>query len=182
MKLYNDLAATIKKSAGQLFCSVRYGRAILAAFNYIAGLDAMPMVVMGKALGGQESTVARYATLATTFRGLFHSRYYNATTGTYGRDPLEVQSLTTAPLAMGSTIPDALYSKVVSGLVANVVAQGNHQTVGSVGAKYLLPQLARAGAQKTAMQVGGHGPFIAQRGKHRLCVLDRRYAGDMHRR
>ena len=111
------------------------------------------MVVMGTALGGRASTVARYAGLATELRAVFHARYYNATTGTYGRDPLEVQSLTAAPLAMGRTIPPPLHSKVVAGLVSNVVAQGNHQTVGSVGAKYLLSQLARAGEQETAMQV-----------------------------
>lgn len=64
-----------------------------------------------------------------------------------------MQSLTTAPLALGGTIPKNLYPKVVSGLVANVAAQGNHQTVGSVGAKYLLTQLAGAGQQKTAMLV-----------------------------
>lgn len=95
----------------------------------------------------------RYQNLAASFRAVFHTRYYNTTTGTYGRDPLEVQSLTTAPLALGGTIPDNLYTKVVSGLVANVAAQGNHQTVGSVGAKYLLTQLADAGQQKTAMLV-----------------------------
>lgn len=42
---------------------------------------------------------------------------------------------------------------MVSGLVANIAAEGNHQTVGSVGAKYLLTQLAGAGQQKTAMLV-----------------------------
>ena len=124
---------------------------VLAAFNYILSLDAM--VQMGQALGGRDADVARYQGLAQTFRTRFHGLFYNASTGTYGHDPMLVQSLTTAPLAMGNTIPAPLYANVVARLVDNVAAQGTHLTVGSVGAKHLLPELARAGQQKAAMQI-----------------------------
>ena len=49
-----------------------------------------------------------------------------------GRDPLEVQSLTVAPLALGA-VPDALRGSVLSGLQKNIEAYDYHFTVGSAG-------------------------------------------------
>ena len=82
----------------------------------------------------------------------FQQLYYNGSTHTYGRDPLEVQSLTVAPLALGA-VPAELRPGVVAGLEKNIANYGYHFTVGSAGAKHLLPQLSAHGRGEAAMRI-----------------------------
>jgi len=66
---------------------------------------------------------------------------------------MELQSLTVAPLALGDTIPPSLKDKAVLGLVEDIKSRDFHLTVGSVGAKHLLPQLAKADQNAAALKI-----------------------------
>ena len=122
----------------------------LAAFNYILSMDAMS--TMARALGKSADSAA-YAANATKFRTVFHAVFYNNATKSYAPNSETLQTLTAAPLALGGTIPATLYPSVVAGLNENIVNHGYHHTVGAVGAKHLLPQLAANGLGETAMKL-----------------------------
>jgi|EP01043_Picozoa_sp_COSAG02_P016870 alpha-L-rhamnosidase len=132
----------------------------LAAFNYILGLDAM--VTMADAVGEKEDA-EKYKSLGTSMRVAFKEAFYNATLDRYAPrgneadNELLLQSLNVAPLAMAGSRPDVADSLGVDGLATklheNIVKQDYHLTVGSVGAKHLLPQLSANGLHEDAMKI-----------------------------
>jgi hypothetical protein len=85
--------------------------------------------------------------LQTAFYNTTLSRY--APAGREASNELLLQSLNVAPLAMARSRPDVAASLSVDGLVQklhqDVVARDYHLSVGSVGAKHLLPQLSANG-------------------------------------
>ena len=97
-------------------------------------------------------------------RVAFKAAFYNTTLDRYApalpgqqANELLIQSLNVAPLAMAASRPDVASSLGTDGLVeklhANVVSQDHHLTVGSVGAKHLLPQLSANGLHDDAMRI-----------------------------
>jgi alpha-L-rhamnosidase len=102
---------------------------------------------------------AEYAALAAKMRPVFHSRFYNSSTGVYGARALETQSLTVAPLALGNTTPASLEKTVLQGLDKDIKFNEHHFTVGSVGAKHLLPQLSSYGQHDNAMKIATQDTF-----------------------
>jgi len=128
----------------------------LSAFNYILSLDAMAEMALQI---NRSIAYTKYANLAEKFRPIFHSNYFNPSTGTYGWAPIEVQTLTVAPLALGNTIPKDKLDIVLKNLQADIENRTNHFTVGAVGSKHLLPQLSANGLHETAMRVATQTTF-----------------------
>eukprot|EP00040_Diaphanoeca_grandis_P015233 m.77460 g.77460 ORF g.77460 m.77460 type:complete len:1094 (-) comp25018_c0_seq1:43-3324(-) len=128
----------------------------LAAFNFIAAVDAMEKMA---GVIGNMTAQKKYTAMQEKLRPVFHQRFYNASSGAYGGKAIELQSLTVAPLALGNTIPENLTSKVIGALVDDITQREFHLTVGAVGAKHLLPQLARAGENEVAMKVATQTTF-----------------------
>lgn len=62
-----------------------------AAANYILSVDAM--VSMATALG-QTEDAKKYQSELVQWRAAYHARFWNATSGTYTGNPLEVQTIT----------------------------------------------------------------------------------------
>ena len=132
----------------------------LAAFNYILGLDAM--VTMADAVG-EKDDAEKYRSLGASMRVAFKAAFYNTTLGRYAPsggeadNELLLQSLNVAPLAMAGSRPDVAASLGIEGLASklheDVVKQDYHLTVGSVGAKHLLPQLSANGLHEDAMKI-----------------------------
>ena len=108
---------------------------------------------------GYDSTASNYTAIGARLRKVFHSRFYNSSTSMYGANPLLAQSLTVAPLALGNTVPGAEMPHVLLALATNIGDQGNHMTVGSVGAKHLLPQLQKHGMGDLAMKIATETTF-----------------------
>jgi len=134
----------------------------LAAFNYILSLDAMAEMATALAVAGESSAAAdaaRYAALAQKFRPIFHERFFNESANAYGSRQLELQSLTVAPLALGGVIPKTVLPAVISSLAKDIKHNDNHFTVGSVGAKHLLPQLSAHGLHEQAMAIATQTTF-----------------------
>jgi len=139
----------------------------LAAFNYILGLDAM--VTMADAVG-ETDDAAKYKALGASMRVAFKAAFYNTTLERYAptlagqqSNELLIQTLNVAPLAMAASRPDVASSLGTDGLVeklhANVVSQEHHFTVGSVGAKHLLPQLSANGLHDDAMKIATQNTY-----------------------
>ena len=132
----------------------------LAAFNYILGLDAM--VTMADAVG-EKDDAEKYKALGASMRVAFKEAFYNTTLRRYAPqsnqadNELLLQSLNVAPLAMAGSRPDVAASLGIDGLVSklheDIVKQDYHLTVGSVGAKHLLPQLSANGLHEDAMKI-----------------------------
>lgn len=137
----------------------------LAAFNYILSLDAMAeMATILDAdpsvdLPGLAADAARYTALAKKFRPIFHDRFFNASVNAYGARELELQSLTVAPLALGGVVPESKLPAVINSLSNDVKVNDNHFTVGSVGAKHLLPQLSAHKLHHQAMAIATQTTF-----------------------
>merc|ERR1719265_2842047 len=121
------------------------------------------MAELGEALASEEPSAAadaaKYAALAQRFRPIFHERFYNRSAKAYGGRELELQSCTAASLALGGVIPEELHSTVVGSLSADITSQEEHFTVGSVGAKHLLPQLTANGLHAQAMRIATQTSF-----------------------
>eukprot|EP00937_MAST-01D_sp_MAST-1D-sp2_P003514 g3514.t1 len=134
----------------------------LAAFNYLLGLDAA--AEMAAAIG-READASRYGALAARLRPVFRERFYNSTRGAYGSEKgfreLELQSMTAAPLALGGVVrPGAEQAKVLAALKADIdETNAGHFTVGSVGAKHLLPQLSAHGLHEQAMRIATRNDY-----------------------
>lgn len=113
---------------------------------------------------GKSDDVTKWTSMGASLRKVFHARYFNPHTGAYGTDELELQSLTVAPLALEQTgapvIPLADRPKLLAALKDDIMTtQRGHLTVGSVGAKHLLPQLSRNGLHDVAMTVATQTTF-----------------------
>eukprot|EP00750_Incisomonas_marina_P022045 INCI4830.2.p1 GENE.INCI4830.2~~INCI4830.2.p1 ORF type:complete len:1072 (-),score=158.19 INCI4830.2:421-3636(-) len=133
----------------------------LAGFHFLLGVDAM--ADMAKVLG-KSADVTKWTTMGAALRKIFHARYFNPHTSAYGTDELELQSLTVAPLALEQTgapvIPSTDRPKLLAALEQDIMTtQRGHLTVGSVGAKHLLPQLSRNGLHDVAMTVATQTTF-----------------------
>eukprot|EP01047_Picozoa_sp_COSAG01_P047871 COSAG01_NODE_4613_length_4878_cov_6.267211_2_plen_429_part_00 len=129
----------------------------LAAFNYILSLDSM--VSMAGAIG-DNTAVAKYSRLAHTMRGAFRAVFFNSTSQRYGDShELLIQSLNVAPLALGGGATAGIEQTLVSKLHADIVQRDFHFTVGSVGAKHLLPQLSAHGLHSDAMKIATQTTF-----------------------
>jgi len=119
----------------------------LAAANMLLALEAM--VEMATALG-KERDAAKYAAAHERYSIVFHSRFYNASTGVYNadtNDPLVTQSINAAALAAG-VVPSAAKHVVVDALKRDVAKRG--LSVGATGATHLLGQLAKNGRNDVA--------------------------------
>jgi len=119
-------------------------------------------VTMANAVGATEDA-AKYKSLGSSMRIAFKTAFYNSTLERYAprtgdaSNELLLQSLNVAPLAMAGSRPDVAGSLEIDGLVsklhADIVSQDYHLTVGSVGAKHLLPQLSANGLHEDAMKI-----------------------------
>ena len=132
----------------------------LAAFNFLLSVDAM--ADMATAIG-KTADAERYEKIGKQLRDVFHAQYYNAAKKMYGSDELELQSLNAAPLALEERtpfIPSEERAAILQGLETDVMdSQKGHFTVGSVGAKHLLPQLSRNGLHSVAMTIATQKTF-----------------------
>ena len=123
----------------------------MAGFNYILAIDAMGEMAR---VVGNAADEARYLALSASLRKLYWPLFYNGTLGAFGVHELDLQTSTVAPLALGGVIPKASEPGVLASLHADVMTtQRGHLTVGSIGAKHLLPQLSRHGLHDDAMTV-----------------------------
>jgi alpha-L-rhamnosidase len=123
----------------------------MAGFNYILAIDAM--VDMARVVGNA-ADAARYIALSASLRKLYWPMFYSKKLRAFGVHELDLQTSTSAPLALGSVIPAASKAEVVASLHADVMTtQRGHLTVGSIGAKHLLPQLSKHGLHDDAMTV-----------------------------
>eukprot|EP01043_Picozoa_sp_COSAG02_P022257 COSAG02_NODE_1152_length_14201_cov_9.055595_5_plen_211_part_00 len=136
----------------------------LAAFNFILSLDAM--AEMATTIG-DEGNHSHYQQLSISMRSAFHTAFYNTTMQRYGSGPDAsgeslLQSLNVAPLALGLGDPDlpmATKESFVAILHDDIVSRNEHFTVGSVGAKHLLPQLSANGLHDDAMKIATQTTF-----------------------
>eukprot|EP01047_Picozoa_sp_COSAG01_P010347 COSAG01_NODE_435_length_17065_cov_46.870977_15_plen_283_part_00 len=129
----------------------------LAAFNYILSLDSMAS--MAGAIG-DNAAAAKYTNLAQTMRVAFHAVFFNSTSQRYGNsNELLIQSLNVAPLALGGNATAGIEQALVSKLHSDIEQRGYHFTVGSVGAKHLLPQLSANGLHSDAMKIATQTTF-----------------------
>jgi len=117
---------------------------MLAALSTIGALDATARMA---ALLGRQEDAHKYATHAAKMRPLAHAAYFNESTGMYGVDLLTAQTLTSSALAL-DMVPSHLVDSVTERLARDITDRGVHLTVGSYGAKHLLPTL-------TARHLGG---------------------------
>ena len=118
---------------------------------------------------GETEDAAKYKALGASMRAAFKAEFYNETLGRYAPrngeadNELLLQSLNVAPLAMAESRPDVAASLGVDGLVeklhADVEARDYHLTVGSVGAKHLLPQLSAHGLHADAMKIAAQDTY-----------------------
>ena len=123
----------------------------MAGFNYILAIDAMGEMALAV---GNATDAVRYIALGASLRKLYWPMFYNKTLRAFGTHELDLQTSTVAPLALGGVIPAASKSDVVASLHADVMTtQRGHLTVGSIGAKHLLPQLSKHGLHDDAMTV-----------------------------
>lgn len=130
---------------------------LLAAFNYVLNLDAMAQMadVLGKA-----ADHAKYAGLASQMRPIFFKVFYNQSSGLFGKTPLEVQSCTAAPLALGGVIPPSQEDQLLRMFVGHInQTDKGHLTFGSVGAKHLLPTLSAYDAHTVALEIATQRTF-----------------------
>jgi alpha-L-rhamnosidase len=94
---------------------------------------------MAQALGNT-ADAALYRSRADAIRTAFHTRFYNATTATYGNGS---QTASVLPAALGMVPQDAI-RRVLGALESDVVYhRDNHLTTGILGTQYVLPLLAR---------------------------------------
>ena len=66
---------------------------------------------------------------------------------------LDAQSVTSAPLELGNTIPDKMEGSVLKALKGNLDYYSGHLTFGSAGARHVLPALADHGMYAEAMDM-----------------------------
>jgi hypothetical protein len=129
----------------------------LAAFNFILSVDAM--ADMATAIG-DSGNATKWHGLSKTMRSAFHTAFFNESMQRYGNGHLAsgellVQSLNAAPLALGLDSDGSL-----AGILHDdVVSRDYHVSVGSVGAKHLLPQLSANGHHEDAMRVATQTSF-----------------------
>lgn len=120
------------------------------------------MVTMATAVGELDDAT-KYKALGGSMRTAFKAAFYNTTLQRYAprtgdaSNELLLQSLNVAPLAMAGSRPELASSLGIEGLVeklhADVVSRDFHLSVGSVGAKHLLPQLSANGLHADAMAI-----------------------------
>ena len=124
----------------------------MAGFNYILAVDAMGEMAH---VAGNATDEARYIALSASLRKHYWPLFYNKTLGAFGVHELDLQTSTVAPLALGGVIPKgSKLTGVLASLHADVMmTQRGHLTVGSIGAKHLLPQLSQHGLHDDAMTV-----------------------------
>jgi alpha-L-rhamnosidase len=120
-----------------------------SAANYIMAVEAM--VGMAGAIG-QTADEARYGQELAQWRTAYDARFWEPSTGTYTKNPLEVQTITSTALA-ADVVPAARRGSAVEALAADVVSRDHHLSVGSVGQKWLLNELTANGHHDTALKV-----------------------------
>eukprot|EP01050_Picozoa_sp_SAG11_P003626 SAG11_NODE_210_length_12303_cov_10.235824_5_plen_231_part_00 len=135
----------------------------LAAFNFILSLDAMAEMA---ATIGDASNHSHYRQLGTSMRTAFHTAFWNTTMQRFGSGQnassvLLLQSLNVAPLALGlEGLNGAPSQENLAAIVHDdIVSRHDHLTVGSVGGKYLLPQLSANGLHDDAVAVATQRTF-----------------------
>jgi len=102
------------------------------------------MAEMASALG-EDADEARYASWLAAYRVTFDTTFWNASLASYGKTPLELQTMSTVALGAGA-VPAQKVREVRSALVADIAARGAHLTVGATGQKWLLRTLSAGSA------------------------------------
>ena len=127
-----------------------------AAANYILAVQAM--AEMASALG-DSAAHAHYAGQLDGWKASFHRQFYNATMGSYTSRALEVQSLSSIALGAGA-VPETLRATVLQkGLVQDIKERNFTHTIGSTGAKWLLPTLAVNGKHEVALKLAAQTAY-----------------------
>jgi hypothetical protein len=126
-----------------------------AAANFLMALRSM--VEIGIAVG-DHANAARYNTTWAKLVPLYERRFWNDTLQTWASDSMELQTLTALSLAAGVG-SRADRASAVAALDRDVRARGNHLTVGSAGAKWLLRTLSQEGKHDTALQLAMQTTF-----------------------
>jgi len=83
---------------------------------------------------------------------VFNSKFWNETLRSWGKDPLELQTLNSLSLGAGLGSPEERKA-AVSALVEDVTSRQDHLTVGSAGQKWLLRSLSQEGEHDTALKL-----------------------------
>ena len=121
-----------------------------AAANFILSVQAM--VDMAEAIG-EKADAQRWQGQLADWKAQFHANYYHESLGSYTNRSLEVQALSS--IALGAdAVPSALRPTVLGqGMVDDIKQRGFHLTIGSTGAKWLLPTLSANGEHDVALQL-----------------------------
>lgn len=120
-----------------------------AAANFLLALKAS--VEIATSLGDTEDAT-RYQGIYQTLLPEYQSSFWNETLGTWAKDPLELQTLTSLSLAIPG-LGDSYKTKALSALLKDIEARDHHLTVGSAGQKWLLRTLSSEGHHDTALQL-----------------------------
>jgi alpha-L-rhamnosidase len=111
---------------------------ITASFGYRQAASVMAKIA---ALIGLPADAARWAELTDKIGAAFNAAYFRSVEGTYGSGSQACDALA---LDLG-VVPAAYRERVLSHLVADIRARGNHLTVGEIPLPSLLRVLAAAG-------------------------------------
>ena len=120
-----------------------------SAANYVMAVEAM--VGMASAIG-ETADAARYSQELAQWRTAYDARFWEPSTGTYTKNPIEVQTISATALA-ADVVPAARRGSAVKALVTDVASRDYHLSVGSVGQKWLLNELTANGHHDTALKV-----------------------------
>eukprot|EP00035_Acanthoeca_spectabilis_P005666 m.116217 g.116217 ORF g.116217 m.116217 type:complete len:1058 (-) comp13125_c0_seq1:126-3299(-) len=113
-----------------------------AAANFILAVEAM--AAMAAALN-ETADQMQYTSWLSAYRVAFDQTYWQSNLSSYGKTPLEVQSMSSVALGAGA-VPTGKVDTVRSALVADIASRDHHLTVGATGQKWLLRTLSAGGA------------------------------------
>ncbi|KAH3766526.1 family 78 glycoside hydrolase catalytic domain [Pelomyxa schiedti] len=102
------------------------------------------------ALLNKESDSEYYAALYDSFAKEFHDAFYNQSIKGYAEGK---QTANILALSLPGVVPSELQSDIVTSLISDISAHGNHSTSGIIGIKYLFPLLSDLGYDSLALSI-----------------------------
>ncbi|MGW1343233.1 family 78 glycoside hydrolase catalytic domain [Kribbella sp. NPDC002412] len=113
-------------------------KGVTASFGYLRAVDTLHQIAT---VLGEQADAATFKDLGTQIAAAFQAAFYHPHDHTYG---VANQACHALALELG-VVPAEARQAVLNQLVADIVAQGNHLTVGEIGLGSVLRVLADAG-------------------------------------
>jgi alpha-L-rhamnosidase len=128
-------------------------RAAASAFAHVLGVSRV--VDMANAIGAS-ADAKRFSAQLVVMKAAYHTQFFVQESGLYAdvstsgaHSSTKIQSLQVFPLSL-KLVPKQYVDGVVAGLVANILAHGNHTNCGIIGARFLLEVLTEYGHEELA--------------------------------